>query len=478
MICQNQSKCTKGPSGPDGRPCQRKSHDGCDTRPCINIATNGPDNSRVYCPVCVTQLKLRTTHPCNSKHCIACGKLNKAKYGERTSDGPIRATHCAECAKSVGYVLAGSTLCSFRFEDGTMCNSQAKVKSDESAFCGTHAVGKDDCQRKNTCKEDGCTLAQVAGAYCTAHAKERGICRKDNCADCKSVRGTYKDGKDLLCRGCRDKRVETNAELDITSINALCEVCDEVRPSFAPTESGKPLRCKGCCEGLDWRCVTNQLCEVLDCNQVPRWALPGQSKPLRCDAHVEKSDVNPKACQHCKLANSSGMKCYAPYCAGCFFFLFPENPRTKRYKTKEQAFMIPLKELYPSMTLDKTIDGGCSKKRPDGFVDCLTHSVIVEIDEDQHAGYEDICENRRMMEIFSDLGSRPIVFVRLNPDSYYRSDGKMIQSIFRKRNGTMGFNQKEFDRRYALLTTTVANSIAAIPTKSITVERLYFSTTV
>ena len=477
MICQNQLKCTKGPSGSDGRPCQRKQHDKCDPRPCTNIATNGPGNSRIYCPVCVTQLKLRSTHPCNSKHCIACGKQNKAKYGKRTDDIPIRATHCAECAKSVGYVLAGVTLCSFTFKNKTTCNSQAKVQSDIGAFCGTHAAGK-ECERKHTCKETGCTLAQIADGYCTTHCKERGISRRDNCVDCKEIRGTFKDGKELVCMTCKMKRMEIDPDRSIPSINAMCEVCGNVRRSYAPTKDGTPIRCEACCRDLGWHCVTNGICEIGNCDKTPRWGIrdptTGKGKAVRCDDHCEKGDEDLKACQHCKYANTSTIKYFKPFCASCFYFLFPENPRVKNYKTKEQKFMFPLQKLYPELILDKPIHGGCSKKRPDGLIDCLTHSVIVEIDENQHNEYDETCENRRMMELFHDLGSRPIVFIRLNPDSYQR-DGRTFSSIFSKTNNVIRFNQKEFNRRFEKLQTAVDNAITTIPIKTITIVRLYFT---
>lgn len=72
------------------------------------------------------------------------------------------------------------------------------------------------------------------------------------------------------------------------------------------------------------------------------------------------------------------------------------------------------------MTLDKRIEGGCSKHRPDGFIDVSTHVVIVEIDEDQHHSYDEMCENRRMMELSIDVAHRSIVFIRLNPDEYVK----------------------------------------------------------
>ncbi len=109
--------------------------------------------------------------------------------------------------------------------------------------------------------------------------------------------------------------------------------------------------------------------------------------------------------------------------------------------------MFKLKESYPDLVLDRKVDGGCSNRRPDGLLDLLTHSLIIEIDEDQHRGYDTQCELTRLNELFTDLGDRPIIFIRLNPDSY-RIGGEKIDGCFNK---SMKLNEAEFDRRFKLL---------------------------
>ncbi len=67
--------------------------------------------------------------------------------------------------------------------------------------------------------------------------------------------------------------------------------------------------------------------------------------------------------------------------------------------------------------------GGCSKRRPDVYYDCVTHAVLVEIDENQHRRYDERCECVRLNEIFNDLGGLPMHVIRYNPDGFY-IDGK------------------------------------------------------
>ena len=119
------------------------------------------------------------------------------------------------------------------------------------------------------------------------------------------------------------------------------------------------------------------------------------------------------------------------YCSRCYIHLFPDEPISRNYKTKEYAVLEFIKNNYPEHTWvnDKTIDGGCSKKRPDIFLDLLTHSIIIEIDENQHKTY-DICELKRINLLFEDLGDRHIVFIRFNPDDYLDKNNNKIASCW------------------------------------------------
>jgi len=122
---------------------------------------------------------------------------------------------------------------------------------------------------------------------------------------------------------------------------------------------------------------------------------------------------------------------YNGYCTRCYIHLFPNEPISKNYKTKEYAVLEFIRETYPEHTWinDKKIEGGCSKKRPDIFLDLLTHSIIIEIDENQHRSYDN-CEIKRINLLFEDLGDRHIVFIRFNPDDYIDKDNNKITSCW------------------------------------------------
>lgn len=59
------------------------------------------------------------------------------------------------------------------------------------------------------------------------------------------------------------------------------------------------------------------------------------------------------------------------------------------------------------------------------------HTIVIEIDENQHEDYECSCENKRLMELFQDAGgNRPFTMIRFNPDEYFTLDGKCKGSCF------------------------------------------------
>jgi hypothetical protein len=133
------------------------------------------------------------------------------------------------------------------------------------------------------------------------------------------------------------------------------------------------------------------------------------------------------------------------------------------------------------MIFDKIIDGGCSRRRPDILIDLLTYSITIECDENQHKDYS--CENRRTMELFKDLGDRPIIFIRFNPDSYKNKNGK-IEGCFKplieehdiNRKRFYNLIDKEWNRRLNILEKVINEyiSLDTFPSKEITEIKLFY----
>jgi len=162
-------------------------------------------------------------------------------------------------------------------------------------------------------------------------------------------------------------------------------------------------------------------CNHNGCKISPSFNFEGEQSPLYCMSHILDGMVNVTD-KHCKtyLCSTIVRNKYEGYCVRCFVNLYPDKPVLRNYKTKEYAVAEYVKNKFEKFTWiqDKKIQDGCSKKRPDLLLDLGYQILIIEIDENQHSNYENICENKRIMEISQDLGHRPIIFIRFNPDDY------------------------------------------------------------
>ena len=90
-----------------------------------------------------------------------------------------------------------------------------------------------------------------------------------------------------------------------------------------------------------------------------------------------------------------------------------------------------MKTQFPDLDwiADKKVKEGCSLRRPDLLLDLGYQVLMIEVDENQHKTYDCSCENKRMMELSQDVGDRPIVFIRFNPDEY-EENGATITSCW------------------------------------------------
>lgn len=146
---------------------------------------------------------------------------------------------------------------------------------------------------------------------------------------------------------------------------------------------------------------------------------------------------NKKICKECdgsqlcksECCETTGNKKYDGYCMLCFIHLFPDKPITRNYKTKEKAVIDYIFQEFPkthySWISNKRIYDGCSRRRPDLFLDLGYQIIIVEVDENQHILYNHSCENKRIMELSQDVNHRPIIFIRFNPDDYLTKEGNI-----------------------------------------------------
>ena len=186
--------------------------------------------------------------------------------------------------------------------------------------------------------------------------------------------------------------------------------------------------------------------------------------------------------QLCKapLCETRGIKKYNGYCLPCCIHYCPEIQVSRNFKTKENDVVQRVLEKYPDFNwiADKKIQDGCSLRRPDLLLELGSHVIIIEIDENKHNSYDCSCHNKRTMEISQDIGHRPVIFIRFNPDAYVNQEGKKVTSCWRL-NGYGILNipkskRNEWNTRIIALYQQIEYWMNNIPEKTVETVELFY----
>jgi len=156
--------------------------------------------------------------------------------------------------------------------------------------------------------------------------------------------------------------------------------------------------------------------------------------------------------------------------------LHPDAEIPRKYKLKEHLVRDRLIEEFKdsiTMRFDKIVEGGCSNKRPDISIDFGSHCLMIEIDEHQHVNYA--CEQRRMQELYEDIGFRNIVFLRFNPDAYQEGSTRFSSPFGYSSTGAICIKTDEFNRRIHTLLDRIHVHQYSEPMEQLTVEYLFYS---
>ena len=337
--------------------------------------------------------------------------------------------------------------------------------------------------------------------------------KHNNCIVCNLSRSYYNyknENTPTHCRNC-----SLSGMINVTS--KLCIMCKEKRPNFNFPNQTAATHCGSCKEStmVDVRskkCITCGLKQATfnnaseksaaycaDCKSAGMKNFKGYNC-IKCDkkeaAYNFAGEKKRLFCIDCKDATMISLKgktcsnswCYTQvcttkfdgFCMRCFVYMYPEHELSKNYKAKELQVVQFIKDKYSKeyvLTFDQKINGGCSRRRPDVFLDMFTHIVIIEVDEEQHAYYDNTCEFARINELFTDVGDRPIVFIRFNPDKYKSANGKFVKSPFKydkKLEIPTISNKLDWDNRLDMLASRFEHHINNIPSQLITNDLLFY----
>ena len=339
------------------------------------------------------------------------------------------------------------------------------INETKAIYCGEHKEeGMLDIKHK-TCLFEGCKTQAVfnmkgnkKGLYCQIH-------KMDGMIDIKNKLCVYEDcikrptfniigeAKPLYC-------LEHKLEDMIDIANRLCiyKGCGK-QPAFNYEGEITALYCTTH-KKIDMMNVRSKTCSYENCKTLPCYNYDNETKAVYCFKHKLEgmTDIkNKKLCIHDWCSTRITDK-YEGYCLRCYIHTFPDKPVARNYKTKERAVVEFVCERFPEHTwiTDKKVNDGCSMRRPDILLDLGYQVLIIEIDENAHQDYDCSCENKRIMELSQDVGHRPIIFIRFNPDSYRKGDKKIPSCWEQNMNGICVVkNKDEWEYRLNTLETQI-----------------------
>ena len=428
------------------------------------------------------------------KYCSLCAKNNQIpsnKFGLHR-----QAKCCMSCAKE------NDTSWYEAFQ-----NSLKKKKKRKKYNCTF-------CTKKTYISINTCGIGRCAKC-CTACAKEYDTIwheayekSRELCKNCKKVRiPNNKYGleyKSEYCMKCAKNCDPPYYEAYIASTGGICLFCKKNRiqtSTYGLTR--KALCCPSCAEvhdpiyyeayaaakgiysaaqGICSFCTKN--------NMIPKAKYDLNRRADCCAACSKEHDPDFYAAMYraerCKYNETSACENWRRsdldgYCGRCFSFLYPNDQRARYLRYKERAVAKFVLEKFPEVPwrTDRQIPGGCSRRRPDIFVDLGAYALSVEVDEFEHAAYPCLCENKKMMEHFLDAKSKPHFFIRFNPDAFWNKGKKHAGCWSKNKKTKEPFvpqkKCKEWEERLNRLSEMINITLTQAPEREVDLIHLFYS---
>ena len=198
-------------------------------------------------------------------------------------------------------------------------------------------------------------------------------------------------------------------------------------------------------------------------------------KPLYCFI-CKKDDMIDIKHKLCIFCNQTRAWVDNKYCSPCNAFVNPESKQGRKYLFKQNTIVNILKQHFTFDIIDKQIHNGCTNRKPDLIVDCLTHVINVEIDENQHKSksYTPECEEKRYDELFTAFADRPLICIRFNPDKYTLKENNLIWNVDGIFSKSKKIDEKELDERIKVLIQEINQAIKKIPTDIFKIKYLFY----
>jgi len=399
-------------------------------------------------------------------------------------DGETKALYCAT-HKLNGMVDVKNKTCIYpncKVQPNYNINGETK-----GLYCSTHKLdGMVDVKNK-TCIYPNCKVnpiyninGETKGLYCSIHKLDAMVDVKNKTCIYPNCKVQPKYNIEGRKKGLYCSSHKLDGMVNVISKTCIYPNC-KVRPNYNINGQTTALYCSS--HKLDGMVdVKNKTCIYPNCKVQPKYNIECKTNGLYCSTHKLDGmvDVKHKTCNN-EWCFTRVTEKYEGYCMYCYINMFPYKPVSRNYKTKEYAVIdfIKNKLINYDWKSDKKISDGCSKRRPDLLLDLGYQIIIIEIDENQHIGYDCSCENKRIMELSQDVGYRPIVFIRFNPDKYKKNGEKNTScwGLNKKGISIVKKNKKnEWNERLSCLEKTILYwiNIENITNKTIETINLFY----
>lgn len=453
----------------------------CISENCIrNAYYNFPyKKERLYCrDHADLENMIDLTH--KDKLCIVNGCNIQAYYNLENEDKPlyckkhstdimidIKSKKCLECSKKP----------SFNYPDCT-----------GALYCSDHCKDNMINIYDNKCIFEGCTTSasyNYEGSkkriYCTKHKLENMInlskveCEFEGC----NITASYNYINEKHARFCTTHKLENMIHLYDTF---FCKEIDcNKRPTFNFPNNPPHYCMKHKKDGMIN--VKDPLCK--ECNKTASFNYKDLKVGLYCYNHSEEYMINIYSLrckkEDCDIIIRHNNR-FGGYCVNCYIKEFPNEKVVTNYIVKEKAIREYITTNFDSYNwiFNKTIKNSKYKYRPDILLDLESHTIIIEIDEYQHALYDEDDEDRRVLDIHDALYNKKTVLLRFNPDSYRDENNNLIKSPWIYYRTKLQISSKsiirnEWNNRLDKLKETLNNFIENIPEQTIEIVKLYYS---
>jgi hypothetical protein len=450
-----------------------------------------------HCAQCIKKYKLKGYVDVTHKKCAKHGKI--ARYGFKGKS----ATHCFRCKLPNMFNLQAKYC--------IKCLMDRKIKIPTRAGYG---VGKKPthCFRHKTkkmkdviskrCEHKGCNEIQpkynipgeTSGKFCFNH-------KKVNMINVKAYYCQYEDCPTQACFNTEGEKLGKyciehieDGMVDVVHTKCVADGCNTVA-TFGFEFADWVFCCAKHTDGdEDIVDLIHSKCPHIMpdgkiCNIRAHYNTIGSTVGKYCSSHKEKGMIiiGNKMCKNDCGAQTHN-ELYQGYCYQCYVVIFPDSPVSISYLTKEKnvcSYVATklvnetqnVKDLIIDVTYNKIIEGGSSKRRPDLFIKKNSNCVMTEIDEHRHTVYDNEDDMIRISQLWNDIGKKPLVIIRFNPDSYINKDGKRILTPWQKTiKGTQLKPDMidDWNKRLKKLYKCINYWILNKPKKMITIIYLYY----